>query len=54
MFCGVRNVTISIEWQGMDYFSPSDVKHGQGLDYRLSKQQAIGIMKPIVASYSPE
>jgi hypothetical protein len=53
LFCGVRNVTIAIQWQGMDYSSPWDTQRGKGLDYVVSKQQAIAMMKAIVASYSP-
>jgi hypothetical protein len=54
LFCGVRNVTISIQWQGMDYSTPWDTRRGKGLDYETSKQQAIAVMRPIVASLSPE
>jgi hypothetical protein len=53
LFCGVRNVTISVQWQGMDYSTPWDTQRGKGLDYETSKQQAIAVMRPIVASLSP-
>jgi hypothetical protein len=54
LFCGVRNVTISIQWQGMDYSTPWDTQRGKGLDYEISKKQAIAVMRPIVASLYPK
>jgi hypothetical protein len=53
MSCGVRNVVIVVQWQGMDYSTAGDVEHGKGLDYETSRQQATAVMRPIVASLHP-
>jgi hypothetical protein len=50
MYCRATNVGVSIMWQGLDYSTPGVYSRGKGLDYETSKQQAIGVMKVIVAS----
>jgi hypothetical protein len=54
MSCGIRNVFIVVQWQGMDYSTPGDSRHGKGLDYETSRRQAIAVMRPIVASLYPK
>ncbi|MFF5264604.1 hypothetical protein ACFY4C_37250 [Actinomadura viridis] len=54
MYCRVGNVAVSIQWEGMDYPGRGVIKRGVGLTYGGSEKQAIGIMRPIIFSLTPE